>query len=508
MPGAAVPSHPSGGSGPRLARLELAPLRGVRYVPGRVSALAEVTSPPYDVIAPGGESQLMAADPHNVVRLILPRRSPGHAGSPYREAAELLRQWLAEGILAADPAPALYVYEQAAGGEVVQRGLIGALRLSPPGDGVVLPHEEVAPGPVAGRLALMEATEANLEPIFLLYDGDWQRQAGQAATNADLPGRAAMAVVPGDHADRGDGAAARAIAAAARTGPLLQATTADGLRHRLWAITDPGELGAIAADLAPRQALIADGHHRYAAYLELQRRRAADGPGPWDYGLALLVDSAAYPPRIGAIHRVIPGLDPATAAERAKAAFRVSPVPGGVWPGVTTPTGSDRPAAGTGSDRQAAGAGSDRHAEHARGSLEAALRLLAQASRSGPAYLVAGGGAGYLLTDPDPVQADAAMPPGHSPRWRSLAASVLQVLLLGRLWGLADAEPGVRIAHDAGDALRAASGATAGTAVICPPMTAGDVYAIAAAGERVPRKSTSFGPKPRTGLVLRLFAEG
>src|SRR5579875_1854928 len=45
-------------------------------------------------------------------------------------------------------------------------------------------------------------------------------------------------------------------------------------------------------------------------------------------------------------------------------------------------------------------------------------------------------------------------------------------------------------------------------AVIGGQMTAGDVYAIAAAGERVPRKSTSFGPKPRTGLVLRLFAEG
>ena len=27
----------------------------------------------------------------------------------------------------------------------------------------------------------------------------------------------------------------------------------------------------------------------------------------------------------------------------------------------------------------------------------------------------------------------------------------------------------------------------------------------AAHGERVPRKSTSFGPKPRTGLVLRTF---
>ena len=33
--------------------------------------------------------------------------------------------------------------------------------------------------------------------------------------------------------------------------PLAEAVTADGIRHRLWAITDPAELAAIAADLAP-----------------------------------------------------------------------------------------------------------------------------------------------------------------------------------------------------------------------------------------------------------------
>jgi uncharacterized protein (DUF1015 family) len=38
-------------------------------------------------------------------------------------------------------------------------------------------------------------------------------------------------------------------------------------------------------------------------------------------------------------------------------------------------------------------------------------------------------------------------------------------------------------------------------------MSAADVYEVAAQGAIVPRKSTSFGPKPRTGLVLRLFAE-
>ena len=86
--------------------------------------------------------------------------------------------------------------------------------------------------------------------------------------------------------------------------------TEDGIRHRLWAVTDPAEQAAVAADLAPRQALIADGHHRYAAYLQLQARKRAngqDGPGddpahlaPWDCGLALLVDSTGLPARVSA----------------------------------------------------------------------------------------------------------------------------------------------------------------------------------------------------------------
>jgi uncharacterized protein (DUF1015 family) len=41
--------------------------------------------------------------------------------------------------------------------------------------------------------------------------------------------------------------------------------------------------------------------------------------------------------------------------------------------------------------------------------------------------------------------------------------------------------------------------------VISNPASFEAVIRIAAHGERVPRKSTSFGPKPRTGLVLRTF---
>ena len=99
------------------------------------------------------------------------------------------------------------------------------------------------------------------------------------------------------------------------------------------------------------------------------------------------------------------------------------------------------------------------------------------------------------------------MPEGHSPLWRSLrrlgAAGTPHGPAVGRQGGTH-----VRIVHnDAAEAIALAD-ETGGTAVICPPMPTRDVYALAAQGERVPRKSTSFGPKPRTGLVIRTFAEG
>ena len=88
----------------------------------------------------------------------------------------------------------------------------------------------------------------------------------------------------------------------------------------------------------------------------------------------------------------------------------------------------------------------------------------------------------------------------------------MQQLLMGRLWGITDSEREVLINHDAADAVRAVCGpgatAPGGTAVISNPVSFHDVIEIAAQGERVPRKSTSFGPKPRTGLVLRTFGPG
>ena len=92
-----------------------------------------------------------------MVRLILPRSATGRPDEIYSDAALALQDWQDEQIMVPDPVPGLYVYEQAAPGAPAdapghtQRGLIGALRLVPAEAGIVLPHEDVVPGPVIGR---------------------------------------------------------------------------------------------------------------------------------------------------------------------------------------------------------------------------------------------------------------------------------------------------------------------------------------------------------------------
>jgi len=449
--------------------LVLEPFRGVRYAHVRADGLANVTSPPYDVIGPGTLERLLAASPYNIVRLILPTLDPATSGIsgarpdgiPERGdpraggeiAAARLRGWLADGVLATDDKPALYVYEQR-GPSFVQRGLIGLVGVA---SAAIHPHEDVMPGPVAGRRELMAITRSNLEPILLVYNGE--AGAGGHGGSAGTPGVWASAVT-------------RLVGLTAdEQAPLACAVTDDGVSHRLWALTDPAEHAAIAADLASRTALIADGHHRYAAYGELREMIRAHGlgDGPWDFGLAFLVDADAYPLSLGPIHRVIPRLDPATAARLAARAFTVTSL---------GDCGVER--------------------------LPDALRRLAEAGRDETAFLLAGADGFALISRPDTGELAAAMPVDASERWRALDASVMQELLLARLWSIKDNDRDVLISHNAEEAVRLAA-QTGGTAVLCNPMGLAAVIDLAAHGERVPRKSTSFGPKPRTGLVLRTF---
>ncbi|MFI9807152.1 DUF1015 domain-containing protein [Streptomyces sp. NPDC052301] len=409
--------------------LELTPFRGLRYDPDRVGSLASVTSPPYDVVVrPDGVQHLQSADPHNIVRLILPQ-----AGTPSartEQAADTLRRWLDEGILTADPEPGLYVYEQRDGNGMLQRGVIGALRVSEPAEGVVLPHEDVMPPVVADRAALMRATRANLEPLLLTY--------------------------------RGNGATAEVVERTAERPPLLATTTEDGFHHRLWSITDPAEVARVQSDLARQQALIADGHHRWATYLRLRAEHPS--PSPWDHGLVLLVDTARYPLRVRAIHRLLHGLPVADALAAVDGLFRV---------------------------------------RHLDVPLSDALETLADASCAGNAFLLAGDGSFHLLDRPDAGLLARTIPADRPSAWRSLDATVLHATLLEHVWHIPEDSPAhIAYIHDTAATVEKAE-RDGGTAVLMHPVREEVVRDLARQGVTMPRKSTSFGPKPASGLVLR-----
>ncbi|MEO3764893.1 DUF1015 domain-containing protein [Streptomyces sp. B8F3] len=422
----------------RSPGLDLRPFRGLRYAPSRVRSLAAVTSPPYDVVVrPDGLHHLETADPYNIVRLILPQA--GDPAARHRLAADTLRRWRAEGVLVPDPQPALYVYEQRRG-DLLQRGVVGLLALSEPADGVVLPHEGVMEEIVADRAGLMRETAANPEPLLLSYRSD-----GGATGTAGV------------------------IARTTALTPLLATTTDDGFAHRLWAVTDAAEIAAVRADLARRQALIADGHHRWATYLRLRAERPASSPGetgPWDYGLVLLVDTARHPLVVRGIHRVLRTLPPADALRLLGGDARVRPL--------------DVP-------------------------LPAALRALEETE--GNAFLLAGTDGLHLVDRPAPALLARTVRTDRPAAWRTLDATVLHSTLIEHVWRLPDGPEHIGYVHEAA-AATAQAVRLGGTAVLMKPVAEDVVRELARDGVTMPRKSTSFGPKPATGLVLRALDLG
>ena len=206
---------------------------------------------------------------------------------PYRDVARRLRTWEEQGQVRHDPEPAVYLHEYTSGGITV-RGLVGALDLSHRavnrGERVVYPHEGIHPLQVDELAARMLEMEMNPAPILLVHRGHSEvRRIVQDV----------LLLPPEEHfTDRG------------------------GQTHRIWAIRDPARIDALDRALTASRAMIADGHHRYAAYLRLQQQ---DATGAHDLGLAMLVDQDDSPLFLGAIHRVLEGstLD---ALERAAAA--------------------------------------------------------------------------------------------------------------------------------------------------------------------------------------------
>jgi uncharacterized protein (DUF1015 family) len=78
--------------------------------------------------------------------------------------------------------------------------------------------------------------------------------------------------------------------------------------------------------------------------------------------------------------------------------------------------------------------------------------------------------------------------------------------LVDRVWRLPDEVDTVGYAHTVEEAVADAR-ENGGFALLLRPTPVAAVAAVAAAGARMPRKSTLFTPKPASGLVLRRLAD-
>jgi uncharacterized protein (DUF1015 family) len=218
---------------------EVKPFSALRYDSAQAGPLEDLVAPPYDVIGPAEREDYLARSPYNVVHLTLP-------DSP-EEAGRNLRSWRESGVLAAEQ-PAVWALSQGyVGPDGVARtrtGVVVSLKVEPYESGTVMPHERTHRGPKEERLRLLRATQTQLEPIFLLYEG-------QAPFT--IPDRSPQLEVEG---------------------------------ARLWRLED----GGIGEAFADRRLLIADGHHRYETALAYHEEVGTEASGQMMVVLVSLED--------------------------------------------------------------------------------------------------------------------------------------------------------------------------------------------------------------------------
>ena len=240
-----------------VAMAAVKPFRALRYDEAKAGPLEQLVAPPFDVISDDERLQYLERSPYNVVHLTLPDTE--------EEAARDFADWQRDGVLVRDEEPGYWLlsqdYQGPDGVRRTRNGIVASLTAEPYEQGVVLPHERTHRGPKEGRLRLLRAVRAQLEPIFLLYDGP-------ALALPDRP-------------------------------PDLEVEGA-----RLWRVAE-------APQFSSTQLLIADGHHRYETALAF----AEEGGSP--ELMVVLVPTRQEGLTIFPTHRVVERLSGVNGAEAA-----------------------------------------------------------------------------------------------------------------------------------------------------------------------------------------------
>jgi len=231
---------------------EVIPFKGILYNTEKISGLADVATPPYDVISQEEQINYHNRHPHNIIRLILGNEteSDDEENNRYTRAAAFFNEWLTDDVLVQDNAPAFYLssVEFSIEKRMIRRfGIIACVRLEPFEKGIILPHEKTFSKVKSERFQLMKACHANFSPVFSLFPG--KIDSLSVLEKSALSGTA-----------------------------HLDFTDDKGHRHLLWKITDPVIQENISNAYKDKVLYIADGHHRYETALNYREWVSINNP--------------------------------------------------------------------------------------------------------------------------------------------------------------------------------------------------------------------------------------
>ena len=264
--------------------VEIAPFSGIYYNKEKIGNLANVMSPPYDIISREMQEQLYKKHPYNIVRLILGREYPDDTSdnNKYTRAAKLLKEWLERGILITSKKPAIYPYKidyEIKGSKRTFSGFFVLLKLDPTYKQVKA-HERTLSKPKTDRLNLMRTTNANLEPIELLYvdeKDEIMKKINNHISNIE---------------------------------PSIDVVGYDDFKHKLWEINDEKLISSICEWMKDKILFIADGHHRYQTAIDFanemrEKTGNKDENAPFNYIMVVLANMFDKGLAILPTHRLI-----------------------------------------------------------------------------------------------------------------------------------------------------------------------------------------------------------
>ncbi|MFC2048464.1 DUF1015 domain-containing protein [Chloroflexota bacterium] len=434
---------------------EIRPFCGVHYNKSLIKDWSAIICPPYDIITPQQQQELYLRSTYNFVRVEFDRELPQDTvtDNKYTRSAAILEQWLKQGILETEEAPAIYLHDQYfthQGREYKRRSLITRVRLEKWDKMVVRPHEGTIAEARGDRLNLLWALQANTSPIMALFE-DKGEQISSLLTTQE------------------------------RSQPLMNLKKVSGEGHIVWAITQSEVVNQIRSILAAQPLYIADGHHRYESALTHQRERLAcsvsvSDDEPFDFVMMELIDFSDPGLVILPPHRLIRGISKPTLSGLMVALmslFEIEELP------LSTPCAWQQvDSLLTKSD-------------------EVRLVLFGLVAEH---FLV--------LRLRDPVAASQMMPYFHSELYKRLDVSIVDHIILEKLLGISSDKERTALAYsyDRLDVVNRILDQEYQLAILLRPVKAEVIKAIADVGDKMPRKSTYFYPKLPAGIILNRLA--